>query len=840
LAGLEAEADGLSGAAAQARLERHGPNRIAPAKRESLFSRLGRQFHSLLIYVLLASAVAALVMGEWVDCLVILAVVGLNAVIGLVQEGKAEEALAAVARLMALAARVRRDGLVRMISAEEVVPGDRIELAAGDRVPADLRVLSVRDLEIDEAALTGESLPVAKGIEALPEATPLAERANMAYAGTLVVRGRGHGVAVETGEATEVGRIGRLARQAERPVTPLILRMDAFGRRLAVAIVLVAVAIFLYGGLVRGEPWEAMFMAAVGLAVAAIPEGLPAVLSIAMAVGVARMAKRQALIRRLPAVETLGAASVIGTDKTGTLTVGVMAAGEFHPAPGLTADDLRRAALLASETETALAGGAMAGGATEQALVRAAIESGLDPAGERQRHPVLETLPFDSARQWNAVRLAEGVRLVKGAPERVLALCAPSPVDWAKAIESLAGRGQRVIALAQGPAKHDRTLDATDQPALAMLGLIGLADPPRPEAIAAVAQCQAAGIRVIMITGDHARTARAIAERFGLVDHGMVVEGPELDRLDPQALADQLDRIAVVARATPEHKLRLVQALQAKGAVVAMTGDGVNDAPALKQASIGVAMGKSGTEAAKEAAVMVLADDNFATLAHAVEEGRAVYDAIVKSLAYILPTNAAQALILILAVLAGFPLPITPVQILWVNLVTSVTLGMALAFAPGEPDLMNRPPRDPQAPLLTRALIVKMAWTASLMTALSIALFQWEMGRSGDLALARTLAVNGLVAAEIGYLFAVRSFTRPAWTIDRRPGAEAVWIAVAAMIALQVGFTHLGAMGAFFDTRPMDGPHWLLTAAAGLAVLVLVEAEKFARRVWPETSSGGR
>ncbi|MCC7168410.1 MAG: HAD-IC family P-type ATPase, partial [Rhodospirillales bacterium] len=288
------------------------------------------------------------------------------------------------------------------------------------------------------------------------------------------------------------------------------------------------------------------------------------------------------------------------------------------------------------------------------------------------------------------------------------------------------------------------------------------------------------------------------------------------------------------------HKLRLVQALQAKGAVVAMTGDGVNDAPALKQASIGVAMGKSGTEAAKEAAVMVLADDNFATLAHAVEEGRAVYDAIVKSLAYILPTNAAQALILILAVLVGFPLPITPVQILWVNLVTSVTLGMALAFAPGEPDLMNRPPRHPQAPLLTRALIVKMAWTASLMTALSIALFQWEMSRSGDLALARTLAVNGLVAAEIGYLFAVRSFTRPAWTIDRRPGAEAVWIAVAAMVALQVGFTHLGTMGAFFDTRPMDGLHWLMTAIAGLAVLLLVEAEKFARRVWPGTSSGGR
>jgi magnesium-transporting ATPase (P-type) len=459
---------------------------------------------------------------------------------------------------------------------------------------------------------------------------------------------------------------------------------------------------------------------------------------------------------------------------------------------------------------------------------------------ERAKRPLLETLPFDSARQWNAVRLADGRRLVKGAPERVLALCAGSPTSWSAEVESLARRGQRVIALAEGAADPGLALDAPGQPPPTMLGLIGLADPPRPEAIAAVAQCQAAGIRVIMITGDHAHTARAIAERFGLLDRGEVIEGSEIDRLDPELLAQRLDRIAVVARATPEHKLRLVQALQAKGAVVAMTGDGVNDAPALKQASIGVAMGKSGTEAAKEAAVMVLADDNFATLAHAVEEGRAVYDAIVKSLAYILPTNAAQALILILAVLVGFPLPITPVQILWVNLVTSVTLGMALAFAPGEPDLMRRPPRHPQAPLLTRAVIGTMGWTTVLMTALSTVLFLVEMGRSGDLALARTLAVNGLVAAEIGYLFAIRSFTRPAWTIDRRPGSEAAWIAVAAMIALQIGFTHLGAMAAFFDTRPMGVRHWLLAAGAGVVVLVLVELEKALRRGRRGTSSGGR
>ncbi|NYZ13087.1 HAD-IC family P-type ATPase [Azospirillum sp. RWY-5-1] len=872
MAALESSDAGLSATEVERRRARFGPNRMTPPAPRPAWKRLLAQFDNILIHVLLAAGVVALALGEVTDASVIAAVVLVNALIGYVQEGKAEQALDAIRAMLSPQAVVVRDGAQRTVAAEELVPGDLVLLAPGDRVPADLRLLHARTLRVQEAALTGESMPVAKAADAVATAAPLAERTGMAYSGTLVTQGQGSGVVVATGDATEIGRIGALLARVETLTTPLLAQMAVFGRWLTVGILALAGAVFLFGTLVRDLPWGEMALAAVGLAVAAIPEGLPAVMTITLAIGVTRMARRNAIIRRLPAVETLGSVGVVCSDKTGTLTrneltvqtvgtaVTTYAVGGsgYEPHGTVTREGrpvdavgdpllaaLAEAGALCNDAELArLEDGswALTGDPTDGALLTLALKAGVDPQQRNRQRPRTDAIPFDSELKFQATlhhdHAGHGVILVKGAPERVIAMCAdalgadgPEPLDtdwWQARTDAMAMEGQRVIALARrGVMPDHRDLSLADvEEGLTLLGLCGLIDPAREEAVTAAAACRAAGIRVKMITGDHAVTARAIGRRFGLGVDGAVVTGPELDRMDEAAFAEAARSADIFARTTPEHKLRLVTALQADGHVVAMTGDGVNDAPALKRADVGVAMGRAGTEAAKEAAAMVLADDNFASIAHAVEEGRTVYDNLRKTILFMLPTNGAQALVLIAAILAGYTLPITPVQILWVNMVTAVTLGLALAFEPPETGVMARPPRPPGEAILPRFLIGRMLLVMALLVAASFGLFLHEEWRGSSLERSRTLAVNALVAGEIAFLFNARAIMASVLNRKGLFGSRPVWISVALIIALQAAFTHAPPMQALFGTEALGPADWLVLMGVAAAVLLTVEAEK--------------
>lgn len=874
LAALDSPDGGLSAAEAQKRLERVGPNRLTPPPRRSALRRFAAQFDNVLIYVLIAAGLVTLALGELVDAAVIAGVVLINAAIGAVQEGKAEQALDAIRGMLSPQAIVLRGGRRITVPAEDLVPGDRVALSSGDRVPADLRLIQAKGLRVQEAALTGESVPVAKTTDAVEPAAPLAERAGMAYSATLVAQGQAVGVVVATGDATELGRIGRILAGVETLTTPLLARMAVFGRWLTIGILMLTALTFLYGTLLRGEPWAEMVMAAVGLAVAAIPEGLPAVMTIALAIGVTRMARRNAIIRRLPAVETLGSVGVICSDKTGTLTrneltvqtvvtaaadyavtgTGYRPEGDFRreeaavdPAGEPVLADLARAALLCNDAalhRDESGDWVVSGDPTDGALLALARKAGLDPAAEAAAHPRVDVIPFESEHKFMATlhRTSAGRLLyVKGAPERLLALCdrvlgpgGPEPIDraaWAARVDDLAAEGQRVLALASlelagrvDPPLDDGLSVETLDGGLALLGLCGLIDPPREEAIAAVQRCQAAGIRVKMITGDHAGTAQAIGRRFGL--SGPAVTGAELDRLDDAALGAVARDRDVFARTAPEHKLRLVQALQAAGQTVAMTGDGVNDAPALKRADIGIAMGRKGTEAAKEAAAMVLADDNFASIARAVEEGRTIYDNLRKTILFLLPTNGAQALVILVAVLSGYALPITPVQILWVNMVTAVTLGLALAFEPPEPGVMGRPPRPPDEPILPPVLITRMVLVMVLLVASSFGFFRFHEGHGDPPEVASTMAVNALVLGEIAFLFNARSISASVLNRAGLFGSRPVWISVALMLALQMAFTYAPPLQRLFGTAPVGWADWAWMAAAAVVVFLLVEAEK--------------
>ncbi|MBP2293869.1 cation-transporting P-type ATPase [Azospirillum rugosum] len=869
LAALDSPEGGLSAAEARDRLERVGPNRLTPPPSRSALRRFAAQFNNLLIYVLIASGLVTLALGELIDAAVIAGVVLINALIGAVQEGKAEQALDAIRDMLSPQAIVLRGGRRITVPAEELVPGDRVALSSGDRVPADLRLIQAKGLRVQEAALTGESVPVAKTTDPVEPAAPLAERAGMAYSATLVAQGQAIGVVVATGDATELGRIGRLLAGVETLTTPLLARMAVFGRWLTVGILILTALTFLYGTLLRGEPWAEMVMAAVGLAVAAIPEGLPTVMTITLAIGVTRMARRNAIIRRLPAVETLGSVGVICSDKTGTLTrneltvqtvataaadyavtgTGYEPEGTFRrdaaavdPAGEPVLADLARAALLCNDAalhRDESGDWTVSGDPTDGALLALARKAGLDPAAEAAAHPRADVIPFESEHKFMATlhRTSGGSRLyVKGAPERVLALCdrvlgpaGPEPLDaaaWAERVDDLAAEGQRVLALAvrtDPPVTDGLTVEDLDG-GLALLGLCGLIDPPREEAIAAVLRCQAAGIRVKMITGDHAGTAQAIGRRFGL--SGPAVTGAELDGLDDAALGAVARDTDVFARTAPEHKLRLVQALQAAGQTIAMTGDGVNDAPALKRADIGIAMGRKGTEAAKEAAAMVLADDNFASIARAVEEGRTVYDNLRKTILFLLPTNGAQALVIMVAVLGGYALPITPVQILWVNMVTAVTLGLALAFEPPEPGVMDRPPRPPNEPLLPPVLIARMVMVMALLVACSFGFFSYRQGHGDPPEVASTMAVNALVLGEIAFLFNARAISASVLNRAGLFGSRPVWISVALMLALQLAFTYAPPLQRVFGTAAVGWTDWAWMAAAAVAVFLVVEAEK--------------
>lgn len=868
---LATGAAGLTSGEARNRLDLYGPNRLCPPRRRSPFVRFLLQFHNVLIYVLLAAGAITVAIGHWVDAGVIFGVVVINAVIGFLQEGKAERALDAIRQMLSLHANVIRNGARQSILAEDLVPGDVVLLQSGDKVPADLRLRRVKALQVQEAVLTGEAAAVAKDTAAVRIETDLGDRFGTAYAGTLVATGQGEGIVVATGDATEVGRIGLMLGQVEAVRTPLMDQLVRFSRLLTVLILAMTGFVFAVGVLHHGFAVDEMFMAAVGLAVAAIPEGLPAIITITLAIGVERMARRNAIIRRLPAVETLGSVDVICSDKTGTLTRNEMmvasvatpkrqltVTGEgYKPEGGFEADGVAlesnvapdgvavlRAALLCSDAllREGRDGWSIEGDPTEGALVVAAIKAGLEPERERRVHPRLDVIPFESQSQFMATlhradNSENGAQIaVKGAPERVLAMCAfqgsseeTSRLDresWQQQIAAIGQCGQRVLAVAVKRINGIvETLDATALSELTLIGLVGIVDAPRREAMAAVRQCQAAGIIVKMITGDHADTARAIAARFGFGSE-KVLTGGEIERLDEATLAREAHDIHVFARTTPAHKLRLVEALQRQGLTVAMTGDGVNDAPALKRADVGIAMGRRGTEAAKEAAQIVLADDNFASIAHAVEEGRTVYDNLKKAILYLLVTNGAQALTIVVAVLMGQPLPITAVQVLWVNMVTAVTLSLALAFERPEPDVMARPPRARGTPLVSAALLARIAFVSAVMVGGVMMIFEGALARGLAVEVARTVAVNVLVGFEIVYLLSVRPGLAPAFSAAGCSGLRPALIAIVLVSLLQLGFTYLGPLQTLFATVPLPVLAWTWIVAAALVVFALIETEK--------------
>ena len=860
---------GLDAGEIRSRRNAHGENRLPHAERRPVWLRLLGQVHNPLIYLLLATGVVTLALGDHVDAAVILLVVVVNAAIGFAQEGKAERALEAVRDMLAAGATVLRDGERRRIDAAALVPGDVVLLEPGDRVPADLRLLGARNLRVVESALTGESVPVEKRRDAVEAGAALGDRACMAYAGTLVAFGQGRGLVVATGSATEMGRIGTLVGEVRTVATPLVRRLDQFARQATLVIVVVGMLTFLYARRVTGMPTLDAFLAVVGLAVAAIPEGLPAIVTIVLAIGTRTMAGKRAVVRRLPAVETLGSVTVICSDKTGTLTRNEMTAvrvllpgrelrvtgtgyapeGGFHEGgrhvdpqrdPALGAIAL--CAMLCNDARIApdgTGGWRLTGDPTEGALLALARKAGLDPADVAQRFPRVDEVPFESDRRYMATlhhdHAGRRFVLLKGAPERVLALCGGEhgvdrpfdPTHWHASIERAAGAGERVLALARRevpPATAQ--LDERDiVPRFELLGLVGIIDPPRDEAVEAVAQCRRAGIRVKMITGDHAATAAAIGRSLGLAAD-RTLTGDAIETLDDGTLRRRALETDVFARASPEHKLRLVAALQAEGHLVAMTGDGVNDAPALKAADIGVAMGNKGTDAAREASDLVLTDDNFATIARAVREGRIVFDNIKKSLLFMLPTNCGEAGVILIAVLAGIALPVTPGQILWVNTVTAVTLGLALAFEPAEPGVMGFAPRPTGEPLITRALAIRILYVALLMVVTTFLVFGWELARTGRIEAARTAAVNMLVMHELVYLFQARHFTASALRTETLTGNPVAIRVSLALLVVQAAFTYAPPMQALFQTVALDARAWALIAALGAATFLAVDLEK--------------
>lgn len=856
----------------------YGPNVLPIARGQSWWWCLLLQFHQPLIYILIAAALVTLCLKEWVDSAVIFGVVLVNAIIGFLQENRAARALDALNRTMITEATVIRSGERHRLPASELVPGDLVVLQSGDRVPADLRLVRTRDLQINEAALTGESLAVEKHTGRLDEELTLADRRNMAYSSALVTFGHGVGVVVATGSATEIGHISNLIAHAQTLVTPLTKKIAQFSHLLLYLILILAAATFAVG-VYRGSAPLEMFMAAVALAVGAIPEGLPAAVTITLAIGVSRMARRHAIVRKLPAVETLGSTTVICSDKTGTLTQNEMTvqaiyAGDvlyrvsgtgYTPEGKFGADtDAPPPQANAALQRTLLAGvlcndarliehegrWSIQGDPTEGALLTAAAKADLHQDEASELRPRLDAIPFESDYQYMATLHRDGesskrhLLFIKGALEAILPRCKHQlrPDGDLEIIDThaihqraaaLASQGLRVLALAekqlpttQRAVKHD-DIDGE----LTFVGLQGMLDPPRDEAIQAVAKCQLAGVRVKMITGDHALTAQAIARQIGIASGGStdVYNGEQLAKLPDDQLADVAERCAVFARVTPEQKLRLVKALQGRGHIVAMTGDGVNDAPALKQANIGVAMGITGTEVAKEAADMVLADDNFASIEAAVEEGRGVFDNLTKFIVWTLPTNLGEGLVILTAVFFNATLPILPVQILWINMTTAVLLGLMLAFEPQEQGIMSRPPRDPKTPLLTGSLIERVLLVGALLLAGSYGLFQWALGQGMSPEQARTVAVNVFVCGELAYLFNCRSLTNSFWSVGLFSNRW-LWCGVTLMIALQLAFTYVPLMNTMFESAPIGWLAWAYIWLASLGVLLVVGIEKLIRR----------
>ena len=875
LQALSSRSSGLTDDEVSARLQQYGPNKLPQAPQPGTFTRFIKQFANLLVIVLIVAGVLTALLQHWIDTFVIFGVVIVNAIIGVIQEGKAEKAMDSIRNMLALKAAVIRNGKRRTLEGDNLVPGDIVLLEAGDKVPADLRLLRSHGLAIQESLLTGESLPVEKHTKAVSEDAGLGDRECLAFSGTSVTAGQGMGVVIATGATTEIGRIGGLLSDVQKLTTPLVEQMDVLAKWITGIILAIAVVLLLVGTWILEQPFTELFLAVVGLSVAAIPEGLPAVLTITLAVGVQSMAKRNAIVRVLPAIETLGSVSVICSDKTGTFTRNEMMVvsavtqdahfevdGEgYAPVGDILLDgepaapqqhpvlrDMARLSALCNDAEIHSKSGqwGIEGDPMEAALLSFAGKVTMPDGGDfRHDWPRTDVLPFDSARQFMATlnhnHSGTGLVLVKGAPEVILKRCGSVlsgdgshsdlvPEAWLDKAEALARQGQRVLALAGKQVSAEHTVLAAQDVdnGLCLLGLVGLIDPPRQEAIEAVKTCRAARIQVKMITGDHAVTAQAIGKQLGLA-HGSVLTGTQLDALSDDELKQAVQTTDIFARTTPEHKLRLVMALQSLGLTVSMTGDGVNDAPSLKRADAGVAMGLKGSEAAKEAAEVVLADDNFASIAAAVEQGRTVYANIKKVVSWTLPTNAGEALTIIVAMLAGLPYPITPVQILWVNMITAVTLGMALAFEPTDKDTMKKPPRPRGQALIQPALVWQIMLVGSLFFLAVFSIYQYAIEAGHEVEYARTQAMNMLVGLEIFYLFFIRTMHRRSISLSGIRGTRVVWSAVGFVVIAQLAICYIPVLQTVFGTRAPDITDNLLIVLTGIVMLIVLEMEKVIR-----------
>jgi len=872
---LGSGSDGLTEAEVKQRFELVGPNRLPVGAKDGFIKRFFKHFHDTLIYILIGAALITAALAHWIDTIVILAVVVINAIIGLIQEGKAEQALEGIRKMLSAHAQVRREGEWKEIDAEDLVPGDLVRLRSGDRVPADLRLLDANSLRIEESALTGESVPSDKRIDSVAENAGVGDRTSMAFSGSIVTGGRGTGIVTSTGVDTEIGKINRMISEVQTLATPLTRQMAAFSKTLSFVILGMAAVMFGLGWVLHDYSIAELFFASIGFAVAAIPEGLPAILTITLAIGVQSMARHNAITRQLTAVETLGSVTVICSDKTGTLTRNEMTARQvithhreyqvsgigYAPEGKITFDgelaplevncDLHaviEAMDVCNDSEIKKKEGhwIVIGEPTEGALCTLADKSGFDRSGYER----VAAIPFESDNKFMATLNClpgEGGRriFIKGAPDRLFEFCSQQrgasgelePLDceyWNGWIDSLGGQGLRVLAAAirdVSDGKNDLSIGDLEE-GMIFLGLVGIVDPPRPEAIEAISKCREAGIQVKMITGDHAGTACAIGREMGITEGDHAVTGAELEKASDEELQQLVREADIFARTSPEHKLRLVKALQANGEVVAMTGDGVNDAPALKRADVGVAMGIKGTEATKEAADIVLADDNFVSIERAVEEGRTIYDNLRKAILFILPTNGAEALVILVAISLGWVLPLTPVQILWVNMVTAVTLAMALAFEPSEPGIMKRPPRDPGAPILSLHFIWRIGYVSILIGGATIAVFVIERRLEMPIELARTVTVNTLVCAQVFYLFNSRFILESGCRLERLFTNSVVWFAVGALALLQLGFVYLPFMQTAFGSASLELRHWLIPLGVGLTVFYIVEGEKalFRRR----------
>jgi magnesium-transporting ATPase (P-type) len=879
---LKTSEDGLSEQEVARRQAVCGENRLPLAPPKSARSRFLDQIHNVLIYVLIGSAVVSALLQHYVDSAVIFAVVVINAIAGFIQEGKAEDALRAIMSMTKTQCMAIRNGVLESIDSAQLVPGDIVMLQAGDRVPADVRLFFCKDLRCDESALTGEAQPIDKHGHVLVCDTLLAERKNMAYMGTMATYGLARGVVTQTGLQTQIGEISDLVGHVEIMHTPLQQQLTRFARQLTVGIVAVSVIAVLLGIHLYGYAVSDMFQAAIGIAVSAIPEGLPAVVTIALAIGVQRMAKNNALVRRLPAVEVLGSVDVICSDKTGTLTANAMTAREvfvssggykirgegYKPEGAIEVRGTGQKVLIDHDSDFTQAcavailcndanlvnddgGWVLHGDPTEGALLTLAMKHGLTAAQQSTDWPRIDILPFESEKRYMATlhHNADGlIRLMaKGAPERLIsyATCQLTengtvPVDkdmWQREMDDFAKRGMRVMALAFKDYKNrpDALCHVEVESGLVMVALVGISDPPRPEAVSSIRMCHAAGIRVKMITGDNPVTAAAIGRELGL-NVSRVMTGQEIDTLSQEQLAIEVELIDIFARTSPANKLQLVNALQQNRHVVAMTGDGVNDAPALKKANIGVAMGLKGTDAAKEAADFILTDDNFSTIALAVSGGRTVYDNVVKSIVFILPTSLAEALVIFAAIMMGLMMPITPAQVLWVNMITAVTLALALAFERAERDIMSRPPRPFGQGLFSAVLLGRMLLVGGMGALIVFSLFYYCRTHGASIEFARTIAINALVMVEVFYLFNCRFLTQSIFNGHFFDGSKPMLMASACVVVLQVLFTYLPFSQRLFGLASIGVYDWMLVIVCALPVMLVVEIEKAGQRLWVKYS----